>query len=212
MELQNIKDHLAVLISEGHRWQYLTIKKQLPKPKFYFSAIQFIFLSIALLGSLLLSNGFPKDFIGYVMASLSIFIGLFMTLILAVFDKFQKLVVKNEPRTQRVKIFIVQRKNFFKQFTALTSYAILISIFSVFILSLSLLSGFFDFNVFSYEFISSFSELSCQVVLNFIKGSFIILYRIILIYFLLDFFLITIYALSSIYNYIMLAYDEEKII
>ena len=151
MKFKSIKYYLYRLILDGHKWQYIDINGKGSKPNLYFSSIQFIFIIISITSSVfLIKNGFNKDFIGYIIASLSIFTGLFLSLILTVFDKFQKFKFDVSNITEKEKIIIIQRKNFFKQFTAITSYSILLSIICIFLLSLSLLTNLLNINIFEF--------------------------------------------------------------
>ena len=102
-------------------------------------------------------------------------------------------------------------KNFFKQFTALTTYSIFISILCIVVLSFSLLTDIFHFNTSGFFLINNCRELTMQ---NFTNGLFIVLnvvYRTFVIYFLLDFLLIVVFAVSSMYQYISIEFDNVVI-
>lgn len=211
MQLQSVKYYLKMLVSDGHKWQNSDINGKLIKPKFYFSFMQWIAICISIISAFLLSVGFNKDFIGYIIASLSIFIGLFLTLILTVFDRFQKLDFNKPNLSEKEEMFLIQRKNFFKQFTALTSYSILISLLCIVLLSLSLLGDFFNLNINHYSLIKDLKIIHLNNILNCFWVFAVLIYRTIVIYFLLDFLIIVVFALTSIYNYILLEYDKIKI-
>lgn len=199
------------LIKDGHDWQNININGLEEKSRFYFSFLQYLFIIIAI-GSLFINKeGFNIDFIGYIITALSLFVGLFMTLILTVYDKFREIDFDRKNKTERQKFSLIQKKNFFKQFTALTSYSILISITCILLLSLSLLTNYFNVNVFQYEFITNVDNITWESFLKFIVLSVIILQRVFIIYFFLDFLLMVVYALTSIYHYISIEFDSKKI-
>lgn len=211
MKWSSVKYYLSKLINDGHKWQNINVSGIEEKPKLYFSNTQFVFIIISIANLFLIKTGFNKDFIGYIIASLSIFVGLFLTLILTVFDKFQQINFRETNLSEKQKAYLIQKKNFFKQFTALTSYSIVLSILCIFLLSISLLSEIFSTNVFHYSFIESFEEINWENSLTFLGLTFIIVYRFLVIYFFLDFLLMVIYGLGSIYTYITLEYDKTKI-
>lgn len=211
MKFKSVKYYLGRLILDGHKWQNIDINGVESKPKYYYSRLQYLFIVLAIGSVFLLKNGFNKDFIGYMIASLSIFVGLFLTLILTVFDKFQKVNFDKPNLSEKEKVFLIQRKNFFKQFTALTSYSILLSITCIFLLSLSLLTDSLNRDVFDFELIDSLRNIDFK---NILIGGYvwlIIFYRILIVYFFLDFLLMVLYALTSIYNYIALEFDKKKV-
>jgi hypothetical protein len=211
MKLESVKYYLSKLISDGHKWQYTDINGKVEKPRYYFSSIQWIIIIVSLISSYFLPKGFNNNFIGYIIASLSIFIGLFLTLILTIFDKFQKINFSKKEISEIERVSLIQTKNFFKQFTALTSYSILISLCCIGLLSLSLLSEFFNTNPAEYRFIYDISEIAWSNILTFIYILSILFYRLLVFYFLFDFILILVFSLSSIYNYISLEYERKKI-
>lgn len=212
MQLKHVSHYLANLIKEGHKWQYLNINGKGKSPLLYFTGLQWVVILISGFGVVSLPLGFNKDFIGYTIASLSIFIGLFLTLILSVFDKFQTFVENNksQDKTEKTKIILIQRRNFSKQFTSLTSYSIILSIFCIFLLSLSLLFESFNANIYTYS-LTKWAEIQPKNILLLLKIFGLAFYRFCLIYFLLDFLLITLYAVTSIFSFIMINYDSEKI-
>lgn len=198
--------YLQKLIADGHKWQYLDINGQGKKPKLYFNSPQVVFFLVSIITLFLIKSGFNKDFIGYAIASLSVFIGLFLTLILSVFDKFRSLNLLSPRDTERDKVIYIQTKNFFKQFTALTSYAILLALFSILLLSISLLLPSMNIDIFNYKFLLS-SEY--HHIKNFFFISLLIIYRVTIIYFYLDFLLVVLYALTSMYTYISNNYEKS---
>ena len=209
MKSLSIRHYIKKLICDGHKWQYCGINGNGVKPKYFFSSVQLLISCIAIIGAIFLKNGFNKDFIGYIIASLSIFIGLFLTLILTVFDKFQRIDFNKPHLTEQEEVSLIQTKNFFIQFTALTSYSILIALFCIVLLSASLLFNYFNQDITQYEL--AIKNINFIKILNFSIVLSVFLYRIIIIYFLFDFLIIVVYALTSIYDFITLEIEKVKV-
>lgn len=94
--------YIAGIIKDAHYWQKHSLVDFLetqPKEKKYFTHLKRISLLIAILLTVLLSAGPNKDFAGYAIASLSIFIGLNINLIIMMFDKFNSIDFKTENKT-----------------------------------------------------------------------------------------------------------------
>ncbi len=210
MRSKSIKSNLTGLIKDGHKWQYTDINGKGEKPTFYFSNVQFILIALSMVCFLFL-DGFSKDFIGYIITSLSLFVGLFLTLIITVFDKFQNIKFVKPNISEQEEVKLKQTKNFFQQFTALTSYSILLSIVTIFLLSLSLLTDFFNVDVFAFHLISNVDQIVTETIINFLIVFSISLYRIIIVYLFLDFLLIVVYAVVSIYTHISTEYKSIKV-
>ena len=211
MKLKNVKYYVNRLISDGHKWQNIDVNGKYTVPRLYFSNIQWVIIGISIASIFLIKNGFNNDFVGYIIASLSIFVGLFLTLILTVFDKFEKTDFGKKNKSEKEKVSLIKKKNFFKQFTALTSYSILISLACILLLSTSMLSEVFSRNVFEYAFVTDINEATKEEVLAFITNISIVLHRLIIVYLFVDFLLMVLYALSSIYNYISIEYDKKNV-
>ena len=203
----NVKHYLCNLINQGHFWQYTDVNGRGKKPKFYFLPFQWFALFLSIYITIyFLPTGFNETFVGYIIASLSIFVGLFLTLILTVYDKFQKIDFSLAKFNDIDQIELVRIKNFFKQFTSLTTYSILLSISCILLLSFFILFKF------------SIKEITIDIVTNnssdykqLIKIFILLSHRIITLYFLLDFVMITIYAITSIYGFIISEFDKIKL-
>lgn len=211
MRLKNVKFYIFKLIKDGQFWQNIDLNGKEKKPKFFFSSIQLTFIAISIVWGIYSNNGVNNDFIGYSIAALSIFIGLFLTLLLSVFDKFKGIDFSKANKNDDVKIDLIRMKNFFKQFTALTSYSILLSILSILLLILFYLIPGLDINLLDYTFVDSINKISVDNGVLFIRNTIILIHRIAVAYFLLDFLLIVIYAVTSFYSYIYNEYEQIKI-
>ena len=91
----NFKEAFKALIRDAHYYQYaginsseLSIKKN--KPRCYLTKIQWYILMISVVTAITTVGGFSREFAGYVVSALSLFVGLFFSFILMLIDKFQK--------------------------------------------------------------------------------------------------------------------------
>ncbi len=201
-----IKVFISFLIKEGHHWQYTNILGKEKKPKFFFNIAQWGIIVISFLFVYSLPKGLNNEFIDYTITAFSIFVGLFLALILSVYDKFQRIdftIKYNEIE----KIDLVKVKNFFKQFTAITTYCILLSVLSIILLMLMTLYDFFDLDISQY----SWTSISKDSLICFFKLFFLCFIRGVTCYFILDFILLSLYAISSMFRFINKEYDRVKI-
>ena len=80
------------IIQDAHGWQKKSLLHELEddksKKKNYFRTLKFIILIISIIVTMMVENGINRDFAGYIIAALSIFIGLNINLIIMIFDKF----------------------------------------------------------------------------------------------------------------------------
>lgn len=208
------------IIRDAKEWQRkgladcLTPQK---KSKNYFKSIKIASIIMSVILTILISNGFNKDFAGYIIASLSIFIGLNINLIIIVFDKFNTIDFNTEGKKLNEKIKLLKYREFFKQFTSLTTYSILISILLIVLLSLC----------FSSEYTKSInliektkyvlgtnildSNFSFKILLKAIATSSILILRGITYYYLFYYIIILLYSIGSAYSFIAQEYKNKKI-
>ena len=215
----SFREALKSLVSDAHLFQYAEVNSttsniEKNKPRYYFTKIQWGILIISVMVSIATVNGFGKDFAGYVVSALSLFAGLFFSFILMLIDKFQKIdfsPYKKDVNAQLMPIG-VRLKNYYKKATTLSFYIIVLALLCILLLSASLLS-------------IPFHEI-CQLVEKIISASYIdvwktiweissfivkSIYRGVSIYFLLDFLWITLYLLSSFFDYVGSEYDKVKL-
>lgn len=207
----NFKGQLQALLNEAHKYQYADIcdtaqEIKRKKPKLYFTPIQW---GLVLLSAIiaLTTKGFSENFVGYIVAGLSLFAGLFFSFILMLIDKFQKIDFEPYKQSNNAGImpFGVRLKNYYKKATTLSFYIVLLSLLSVVLLSLSLL----DISIPSL--ISLDEDATISQFLRDIKTYFSVLYRGVTVYILLNFLWITLYLTTSFYDYISSEYDKVKL-
>lgn len=209
----NFFGNVLNLIKEGHKWQYTDLSGYGKKPKIYFSYTQIFFFTVSCVGVYFLSNGFSKDFIGYTMAALAVFIGLFISITLNAFDKFQNIDFKKILENDNEKVLQKLSKNFFRQFTALTCYGVIIAIICIILLSLSLLCDIFSTDITNYSFVDSWHSINIQNFGTFAGLSLLVIYRILILYFLLDFIYLVAVSLGKLFEYISFEFEKaERII
>lgn len=210
----NIKYYLTKIIKDGHFWQRTDVLGEVVRQKFFFTAPQLVILIIAVIIHLYFRASLNEAFVGYAINALAIFVGLFLTLNLSVFDKYKILFdgieIKIKTMNQAQKVGLIKRKNFFKQFTSLVNYAILISVMLIALLSLRLSLASLNNSIAYYQFVG-FSALNGTNVLCFFKLVAISIYNIGVLYFLCDVLLMILYALGSIHNFLMAEYETFKI-
>lgn len=207
MQDAGLRIYLKTLVQDGHKWQYTYLNGKDQKPKLYFTTVQWGILFVAVVCTPFLEKGFNKDFVSYTLTALSIFVGLFLTLILTAFDKFKQLAPPERP-TAEDKRYLKTRKNFFKQFIALTAYAIVISLLCIVLLGIiALTETKFSDSILRY----SFAPPTIETVWLFCKVGFKTFYNIVMTYFLLDFLVLVLYAVSSIHTFMRIEFDRDPL-
>ncbi len=215
----SFREALKSLVSDAHLFQYVEVNSttsniEKNKPRYYFTKIQWWILMISVVVSITTVDGFGKDFAGYVVSALSLFAGLFFSFILMLIDKFQKIdfsPYKKDVNAQLMPIG-VRLKNYYKKATTLSFYIIVLALLCILLLSASLLSiPFHEICQFVEKIISaSYIDVWKTIweISSFIVKS---IYRGVSIYFLLDFLWITLYLLSSFFDYVGSEYDKVKL-
>lgn len=188
-----------------------------------FRSILITFISIVIVYNL--DYGFNKDFISLVSTILSILIGLFTTSIIFVFDKLYifsdkkreeyEIIIKNNneikenlisidnksQQTSSEKLKEVQTYNYFIQFVYIIGYNIVLCIYVLLLLLLnSLFYEFMKFDIFDYKF--CINNLRIDLIINFFIVGIIVLYRFLVLYWTLNIMYNTLYAISSMVNFI----------
>lgn len=215
----SFREALKSLVSDAHLFQYAEVNSttsniEKNKPRYYFTKIQWGIVMISVVVSITTVDGFGKDFAGYVVSALSLFAGLFFSFILMLIDKFQKIdfsPYKKDVNAQLMPIG-VRLKNYYKKATTLSFYIIVLALLCILLLSASLLSiPFHEICQFVEKIISaSYIDVWKTIweISSFIVKS---IYRGVSIYFLLDFLWITLYLLSSFFDYVGSEYDKVKL-
>ncbi|MBQ21663.1 MAG: hypothetical protein CMD31_12985 [Flavobacteriales bacterium] len=162
---------------------------------------------VAIILTSLLVEGFNEQFISYSSTILSILIGLFITAMIFSFDKFYT-KIDREKANANEKLWNTQSYNYSMQFAYITGYNIVLSIFTLVVLSLSV---FFDvimsINVWGYHF--EFDKISADTFLNFIGLSLLLLQRFIVLYWIACIVYNTLFLVSSMVQYMTVKIDRQ---
>jgi hypothetical protein len=175
MQFKTFSSFIKDVIAEGDRLQKTDIDGRVITTKKYTQTQKIGFLlSVGLL--FVIHDGFSDEFAGYIISFLSIFIGLFATIVISLFDKSntlkEKLVEENLARENNTANYneiarLKKKKNYLIQFTGLTSYAIYIAICIIILLLFTLLHDLFKENITSYHAIKNWSEINLCTTWNF---------------------------------------------
>lgn len=210
MEYKRLTNFIGLIFSEGNRLQKTSIKGTTLTTK-RFTQTQVFSFCLSLTCLFLLPAGFGDNFAGYTISFLGIFIGLFTGIVVSLHDKSKSLLeglsqIELTEKARRIKV-----KNYMLQFTGLTAYSIVLGLFVALLLSISLLTEVTQENIFRYSFVKNVSEIGVLQIINFIKVVLLAAHRFFTIYFLLNFFAITTYAISSYFYFLISDYKRMRI-
>jgi hypothetical protein len=208
MQLKSVKQLIGPLIRGGHAWQHITINGEEKRPLFLFSNTQWFLLLLSSLILLRLPKGISEEIIGYVMGAFSISVSLFMSLLISIFDKFENTKFEKEERTEDEIIRLKQKKNFFKRFISITSYLVILSIMVIILCSFTYLFNLSVRPVLPETLVFEFNKINW--IFTF-KNAALIIYRITLNYFLLNYLILTLFITGSAYDFYMSEMDRRRI-
>lgn len=189
-----IRKNIYLILKESYRWRNRNLleKEGFIEPKLtiskFFVSNWVIFL-IGIFFSLRFNSFFNSDFAGYAITALSIFIGLFMSVLILVFDKF----INNsnlkgiENASSSLKLNIKRTKNFSKQFVFISLEGLIIAICIIILFLIPLMFGD-DFTTCIMDYRFDFKNINLETISQFIKNSIIIITRILLVILLYKFF------------------------
>lgn len=204
MGLENLLYYILNLIVEGHKWQYQNATCTNKPPRFYFTALQWVALGLALMFIITKPSGLNNEIVDFLLSSLSIMTGFFLALVVVVYEKHMGMEFHANDEDGRVKEYKLW--NYLRQFSVLTSYAILISIVVITILIGSLLFGH-ETHFSDYTLATSIKDVDLLLTIRLIV---IVIVRFLLIYFLLDFFILTVYAITSLFQFVNVKMNDKQ--
>jgi hypothetical protein len=214
MELKEFKQFICKVISEGNRLQSVDIAGQsVSKNPFVRTETLTFLLSITML--FLLPKGLTDNFSEYAIAFLGIFVGLFTSIVIALYDKSKELYKGYDAKTPTERAAIKMLRNYLVKFTGLTSYSILLALVAVMLLLGALLCANAPVNIYHYRLVKSFYDIKFNSLVNFGHLSVVCVFRFFIFYILLNFFVITLYAITSYFSFLLSEYsklgnDEEN--
>lgn len=207
MQLKSFKEFVGSVFQEGRKMQKHDINGML-LTKRRFTQTQKLAAVISAGLVYLIPKGFSEDFAGYTISFLGIFVGLFTSIVINLYDKGQQLFSESVEPQFNEKVRHVQVLNYIKQFNGLTAYSIVKAILLIVLLMCSLLLSNFQMDLSNLTLAKQigFKEAKLGVFVTFM-----ILHRFIVFYLLLTFFTITLFAVSSYFAYLSAEFKKNQI-
>jgi hypothetical protein len=216
MKHLKIWHYVALLYREGTAWEYKGLLEQkdnktTPRQIRKRSWTKRLVLSLVSVALAYLSNkGFDKDFVGYAIAALSIFIGLFTNLIIVLYQRHSTIKDPREDMSDLEKLNIKKLRNFIKQFTFVTGKNLLISILVIVLATITLLyEGLMTTELSGFYWVSNLSEINNETVVNFSVCTALFFYRYLLVYLLVDFFVLLLYSIGALFAFLKNEYSNN---
>src|SRR5699024_9846338 len=173
--------------------------------------LQWLFIIVSIVLASFIRDGFNTSFAGYIISGLSLFIGVFFTFLISLYDKFKNInFSKHNKDVNEVKhISAVKQLNFFKKLSVFSLYSVLLSVLLILLLSLTLLfDQCFRSEINILVFISS---LKCYSFSTILLTIFLFSYRVLTLYFLFNFVLVALFIISSYYDFIINEIKQQKL-
>jgi hypothetical protein len=213
-KLKNFDRNLHDLLKDAHRWEYTDINDNKctsaeKKPKLFFTRFQWLLLILSIIIVLISPDGISKDFAGYIISGMSLFVGLLFTLVVSLFDKCTNTDFSKYDRKINEDLYPlgIRLKNFFKKTIVLTLYTAVIAIACISMLALTMMSKNMSVSIDVFDIVKNYQ---LNTLSFFIKAALLLLYRIVLFYLLLDFIYITKKLITSFYDYMISEIDQIK--
>lgn len=208
MKSLEISRYTKLLLKQGTLWENgrLTNEGIQPADKiqfFYTKRIIILLFSIVLI--LCLPSGFSVEFLGYLISGLSIFIGLFINIIIVLYQRFISINISaiNSPPNRNNKALSETKKNFIRQFTFVTGKNLLISTLIIIGSAFSILfQNFFSVDISNFELIKDTSKWTIYSFYTGIYVWILFFFRLVIIYLLIDFFLLLLYSIGSLFAFL----------
>lgn len=212
--MKNFGKYIRIILRNSFKWQ----KAKIGNPDSFdrvnahwysFSTIQIGFILVGVLYAIFIGIPFSKDLMGYVVSMFSIFIGLLLSLVFVVYDKYQNNQSFEENLENPIEGSNHRRDNrYFRQFTTLMIYAIFIAMLDILLLIPCFIEG--NMNELGSNLIQYLINLLgvSDLILKKVYRCLIGVYQITIIYFILDFFLLLGYGITSFYVFIDREYNN----
>jgi hypothetical protein len=207
MEWLEFKSFVAKILREGRRLQKVDITGQRTTTRRW-SHTELISFSISVILCVLLPTGINANFAEYAIAFLGIFVGLFTSIIISLYDKSQHLYTDFDKKTKLDRTRISLLRNYLVRFTGLTAYSIILALIAVILLLGILLFPDQRINIWTYRIVTSWQAINFQTVWNFVHVAITVVFRLVVFCFLLNFFSVTLFSLSSYFSYLLSEYKS----
>ena len=214
-KLRNFDQNFFDLLKEAHAWEYSQIndnkeRQAERKPKLYFTPAQWLLIALAAVCVVLCPKGIDANFAGYIISGLSLFAGILFSLAVSLFDKFNNVNFTQYRESVNADLYPLgaRLKNYFKKSIILTLYTAILAIGCI--LMLALIYMFYGLQK-SIDIVSIVKNW-CQYDWRFIlKAGFISVFRLVLLYMLLNFIYITKQMITSFYDYMVSEINKIKL-
>lgn len=204
-----LNKYLRILRKEASRFERTDINNNVDetfRAKYF---VKIFFSIVAIIIVFLLKNGFGESFVSYVSSVLSILVGLFITALIFSFDKFYEPNNEENPNS-RIKLWETQAHNYAKKFAYITSYTIVLSIFTLVLLAVSaLFEKATQLNVFKLSLCVECLKNDFNALKLFGIAFFVIVQRFLVLYWLLKIMYNTLFIVSSMVQYMTTKIDRK---
>lgn len=153
-------------------------------------------------------KGLSEHLIGCILSGLGLYVGFFISFIVFIFEKFYNTDFSKKGKSDIQIAGLIIQKNYIKQFTSLASYSVLISLVCIILLALGLIYEPLQFEINWNVYTNTLT--SKEFILLF-KYSLLVIYRSVIIYFLLDLILLTLYVITSMHSYMQSIYRQTSL-
>jgi hypothetical protein len=211
-----ISHYIKVLFREGTEWEHKGLLPSTSSVKFsvriYSWRKRLILLVPSLIILYFLKDGFSNDFMNYVMTALAIFVGLFTNLIIVLYQRYSTLPKGDEPNQNSHRNILNNEKikNFIRQFTFVTGKNLLIATCVIILLSIFMLfKGLATLNLGHLELVRTLKDIDFASALLFLKALAAIIVRFLIVYALIDFSILLLYSLGSLFAFLKGEYKQE---
>jgi hypothetical protein len=209
MKYLKVRHYINVLFREGTEWEYKELlpssdTQPISRRKYSWRKRGVLLLPSCII-FYFLKTGFSNDFMNYVIYALAIFIGLFTNLIVVLYQRYSTITPKIETEQTSHLAMLNNRKmkNFIRQFTFVTGKNLLIATAIIVLISIFMLfQSLAKFYVINYRFVEHVSEINYQSIVFFLKGCLSTTIRMIIIYALIDFTILLLYSLGSLFAFL----------
>jgi hypothetical protein len=135
-------------------------------------------------------------------------VGLFAGVVISLHDKSKDLLKGFEEKSQPEQAQIRRIKNYLFQFTGLAAYAIVLAIGIIILLVFNLLFESFHLDIWEYTFVKRFTV---ETFLCLVQIAALVVHRFLVLYWLVNFFVLTLFAISSYFSYLLNDYKNTEI-
>lgn len=212
MSYLKVTGYLRILLKEGRKWEFSDLLAQKsPTTDREIKRHSWMKRSILLMPTILicifLKKGLDQNAVGYAIAALSIFIGLFSSLIITMYSRFLTIPKLDDNATHLQELEDKKVKNFIRQFTFITGKNLLVATILIALMLLVLVfPRYMSIDVYSLSPIETIEDISWGSSLLAINTVLAIGLRLSIIYLAFDFFLSLLYSLGALFAFLKREY------